>query len=144
LQKNIKDKVNHLLFGLEKREPISEETFNNIVERFDFKLPETYVEVMKEFNGGEGEVGQDSWLLLFSIGELNQVNEDYSLLMSDIPEYFLFGKDAADTGYAFHKTYGTFHSFGLMSNFDTDPIELLGHDFIEFLEYLYNYKFDSR
>jgi hypothetical protein len=96
---------------------------------------------MKDFNGGEGEVGENSWLLLFPINELREVNKDYNFLMDDIPDYFLIGKDAADTGYAFHKTNGTFHSFGLMSNFDTDPIEFLGDDFTAFLEYLYNYRY---
>ncbi len=63
--------------------------------------------------------------------------------MEDIPDYFLIGKDAADTGYAFHKVQGTFHSFGLMSNFETDFIYFMGHDFYEFLETLYNYRFKT-
>lgn len=114
--------------------------FEAILKAFDFKIPQTYRDVMKEVNGYEGEVGDDSWLLLFPINELHEVNDNYSLLMRDIPDYFLIGKDAADTGYAFYKTYGTFHSFGLMSNFETDPIEFLGDDFVEFLKYLHNYR----
>jgi hypothetical protein len=141
MQKEIKDKVNYLLSDLEKSEPLPQNEFDTIIERFDFYLPDTYKEIMRGFNGGEGEVGTDSWLCLFAINELEQINENYKLLMEDIPDYVLFGKDAADTGYAFHKANGTFHSFGLMSNFETDPIEFMGNDFIEFVEWLDNYRY---
>ncbi len=92
---------------------------------------------MKVSNGVEGEVGTNSWLCLFPIEDLILTNKDYGLLMAEIPYYFLIGKDAADTGYAFHKVNHTFHSFGLLSNFKTDPIELLGNTFAEFIKYLY-------
>jgi len=92
---------------------------------------------MQEFNGGEGEIGENSWLCLFPIEELASINENYKILMLQIPDYFLFGKDAADTGYAFHKNKKSIHAFGLMSNFETDPIEFCGNNFVEFLEYLY-------
>ncbi|ANE49958.1 SMI1/KNR4 family protein [Flavisolibacter tropicus] len=143
MQKDLKERVDHLLSGLEKDEPMQELEFEGIIKSFEFRFPDSYIEVMKGFNGGEGEVGEDSWLCFFPITELRQVNIDYELLMSDIPDYFLFGKDAADTGYAFHKINSTFHSFGLMSNFDTDPIAFLGNDFVAFLESLYNYRYEE-
>ncbi len=109
----------------------------------DFLLPPDYVEVMKSFNGWEGEVGDSSWLQLFPIEELLEVNKDYSYLMSEIPNYFLIGKDAADTGFAFHKYDHTFHAFGLMSDFERDHIDLYGSSFLEFVRYLYLYKFNA-
>jgi hypothetical protein len=101
-------------------------------------LPQGYKDFMKKSNGAEGEIGENAWLCLFPVEELIKTNEDYSLLMQQIPDYFLVGKDAADTGYAFHKQNGTFHSFGLMSNFKTDPVQFCGNDFVGFIEYLYN------
>lgn len=98
---------------------------------------------MKEFNGSEREIGDNSWLELFPLEELQEINESYSLLilMEQIPAYFLFGKDATDTGYAFHKVKMTFHSFGLMSNFKTDHIDFCGHSFFDFLKiYIINRK----
>ena len=140
MQIEIKDKVYYLLSDIEKSEPLPQMVLDNIISHFNFSLPETYTQVMGYFNGGEGGVGTDSWLCLFPIDELREINEDYKILMKDIPDYFLFGKDAADTGYAFHKANGTFHSFGLMSNFSTDSIEFSGSGFIEFLEGLANYR----
>jgi hypothetical protein len=116
----------------------SQSSLDNLREKAGFELPQDYLEFMKEFNGGEGEVGNNSWLCLFPIEDLIQTNEDYILLMQEIPDYFLFGKDAADTGFAFHKSNQTIHSFGLMSNFKTDKIESCGAKFKNFLEYLYN------
>lgn len=60
--------------------------------------------------------------------------------MGQILDYFLFGMNATDTSYAFHKVKMTFHSFGLMSNFKTDYIDFCGNSFSEFLENLYNFR----
>lgn len=118
----------------------SEKAIENLLKQIDFQLPKEYIDLMREHNGGEGEMGEYGWLCLFPIEDLPDVNNSYGGLMTYIPDYYLIGKDAADTGFAFHKIYGTFHEFGLMSNFETDPIIYCGKDFSEFLEYLYNQK----
>ena len=115
----------------------SKENIQDLQSKLDFRLPEDYIELMEEFNGGEGEVGESSWLCLFPTEDLLTVNKDYELLLKQIPDFFMFGKDAADTGFAFHKEKGTVHSFGLMSDFETDPIDFCGNSFTEFIEYLY-------
>lgn len=133
------EKLKYLLSGvLLNSEGATENSITNLQELAGFKLPEDYIDVMKECNGGEGEIGENSWLCLFPIEELLTVNDNYKLLMKQIPDYFLFGKDAADTGYAFHKNAQTLHSFGLMSNFSTDTIDFCGRNFSEFVEFLYN------
>lgn len=122
-----------------KNEPgASDELIKNVQDQLDFVLPNDYTDLMKAFNGGEGEIGENSWLCLFPIEELIEINDDYELLMEQIPDYFLFGKDSADTGFAFHKQKLTVHSFGLMSNFKTDPIEFCGNNMMEFVQYLDN------
>jgi hypothetical protein len=131
-------KLNYYLHDLEKNEIGAPEALvQNLLRQLDFELPKDYIGIMLEFDGGEGEVGENSWLCLFPIEDLIPTNKAYKLLMEQIPDYFLFGKDAADTGYAFHKFNKTIHSFGLMSNFKTDYIKFCGNSFIEFVEYLY-------
>lgn len=128
-----------MLRDIKKNEEGASETLiQNLRKQIDFDLPEEYIAIMKKFNGGEGEIGENSWLCLFCLEELPKTNHNYKYLMSEIPAYYLFGKDAADTGYAFHKRNQTFHSFGLMSNFKTDPIEFCGNNFSEFIECLFN------
>lgn len=116
----------------------SDASINKLQQEADFELPKDYINVMKKYNGGEGEVGENCWLCLFPIEDLITTNKDYNLLMEQIPDYFLFGKDASDSGFAFHKINKTIHSFGLMSNFKTDHIEFCGNSFTEFVKYLYN------
>jgi len=48
--------------------------FNNVI--YGVELPEEYVAFMKAHNGGEGDTGE-SWLVLFPIEELQEVNDDY-------------------------------------------------------------------
>ena len=136
--------VKHIIRSLlNNAETLTQVEIGAIVSNFPFEFPKSYLEIIEFINGQEGEIGTDSWLCLFPLEELNEVNCDYQLLMNQIPEYFLIGKDAADTGYAFHKFLGTFHSFGLMSDFETDSIDFMGHDFYDFLEALHNYRFKS-
>ena len=116
---------------------MTKEEVDAITSAFPFKFPASYTRLAELINGYEGEIGDHSWLCLFPVAELAEVNDNYRLLMDQIPDHFLIGKDAADTGYAFHKYLGTFHSFGLMSDFRTDPIDFMGNDFYEFLEKLY-------
>jgi hypothetical protein len=119
---------------------VSTELIEQIHEQLDFILPQDYLNLMREFNGGEGPIGENSWLTLYRFEELVEVNKDYSLLMEQIPDYFLFGKDAADTGYAFHKQYHTYHGFGLMSSFETDPMDFCLDSLELFIEFLFHYE----
>jgi hypothetical protein len=130
----MKNKLNYLLQNVQKNlDNLSEKNVSLLEDAIGIKLPEDYVNIIKEYNGCEGEIGENGWLLLFPIQELLEINKSYEL-MREIPDYLLFGKDAADTGYAIHKLNKTYHSFGLMSNFKTDPIVFCGNSFVEFLE----------
>lgn len=136
------DRVKHIVQPLLLNAGIlTKEEIAKVTCHFSFQFPDSYLDVIRYIDGQEGEIGLNSWLCLFPLQELREVNHDYKLLMDEIPDYFLIGKDAADTGYAFHKTQGTFHSFGLMSDFKTDFIEFMGYDFYGFLETLFNYRY---
>ncbi|MBV4360598.1 SMI1/KNR4 family protein [Pinibacter aurantiacus] len=130
--------LKYYLNDLEKNYPgATEEMLKNLNNVVDFDFPNDYLDVLREFDGGEGEIGENSWLDLFSVNQIQTAIVDYKLLMEQIPDYLLFGKDSADTGYAFNKVTQTIHSFGLMSNFKTDPIKYRGSSFLEFVKRLY-------
>ena len=115
-------------------EKLSDIQIRELQQLFQFSFPQDYLEVLEEYNGGEGGVGEEGWLCLFPAKDLYDANNTwYKLLMQDIPEYFLFGKDSADTGYAFHKHNHSYHAFGLMSNFETDGITFCGSNFLAFI-----------
>ncbi len=63
----------------EFNEPYSGE-FETVI--YGVELPKEYVEFMKEHNGGEGDTGE-SWLVLFTIEELKEINDDYHDFLPD-------------------------------------------------------------
>lgn len=113
---------------------VSDVEIDELQRQLECSFPTDYIEVLKEYNGGEGEVGSEGYVVFFSAKDLYEANKSwFSILLQDIPEYLLFGKDAADTGFAFHKRFHTYHAFGLMSNFDKDGVTFCGNNFIEFI-----------
>jgi len=137
----MKPRLTFLLADFYKNTPgVTDAEIAAVQKDIGFELPADYLEVMREFDGGEGKPGGvGRRLFLYSLYETIEVNERMHDLMHQIPEYYLFGKDSADGGFAFHKQNKTVHEFGLMSNFKTDPIDLVGNSFEEFLEFLLNY-----
>lgn len=131
------DNLNRFLEKFQINNDGTKESIDKLQREIDFELPLDYLQFMNHTNGGEGEIGENSWLLLYRANELVEVNKDYKVLMDQIPDYFLIGKDAADTGYAVHKKNSKFHAFGLMSDFDKDSIENCGNSFLDFLKYLF-------
>ncbi len=141
---NMNNKIKHIVATLlADAKILTQGEVAEFISQFPFNFPKSYIDLIRFINGGEGEIGKDSWVCLFPLAELAERNNNYKFLMEEIPNYFLIGKDAADTGYAFHKIDWTFHSFGLMSNFKTDSIDFVGHDFYDFFETLYNYRFKN-
>ncbi|MET3876413.1 SMI1/KNR4 family protein [Chitinophaga sp. OAE865] len=112
----------------------------NEIEAFEKKqgliFPNDLKNALVEIHAGKGEVGKNGYLDLFPINELEEMNEAYEFVMEQIPDYYLFAKDAADTGYAFHKQKHSYHAFGLMSNFEFDTLDNYGSTFDEFISSL--------
>jgi hypothetical protein len=132
------DRINTYTNDLIKdTEEINTILIDKLILSWGFTPPDDYLKFMPGFVCGEGPVGENSWLTLWSMEKLASINSEY-VIMREIPEYFIFGKDAADTGYVFNKRNSCIYEFGLMSNFNTDTIDFCGKNFSDFLEYLYN------
>ena len=55
-------------------------------------LPDDYLRFMHEHDGGEGDVGENAYIQIFRLEELESVNEEYEI--SDyMEEYFIWGTD---------------------------------------------------
>jgi len=103
----------------------------------DFSFPQDYVDFLSEFNGGEGPIGENSYLILWSANDLLPNNTGYDF-ESFAPGYFVIGQDAADTAYAIKKSDGMIYEFGFLANLETDPVKFCGSTFAEFIKYLYD------
>ena len=130
------NKIESYLSQLAKIPALNNEEFYDYINKLDVSLPNDYIEFMRECNGGEGPIGENGYLILWLINELLENNLDYNI-ESFASGFFVFGKDAANTAFAFEKKTGKIYEFGFMADLSTDPAKYCGDNFKDFLEYLY-------
>ncbi|MNT72535.1 hypothetical protein D3C72_2111440 [compost metagenome] len=104
--------------------------------QIDFSLPQEFLLFLNEFNGGEGFVGENSYVILWKTSDLIEFNHGY-MVNEFAPELFLIGSDGGGTAYAIRKIDGTFVQVPFIG-MSIEESEKCGDDFKEFLEYLSN------
>src|SRR5262249_55673802 len=67
-----------------------------------FQLPDDYVQLLHQMNGGEGFIGSKEYLILWPIEELLKLNKEYEVA-EYAPDLFLFGSNGGGEAYAFDK-----------------------------------------
>ena len=87
-------------------EMFSEFNFNEIpseviTEVNGLKLPEDYIEFMKKHNGGEGNIGNNSYGCFFKLEELEELNNEYGA-QEEWPGYIIIGSDMGDNLWAYN------------------------------------------
>jgi len=92
--------VRRLVPDLELNAAGSRDALDRVASQLEVRLPADYVEFMVSANGGEGPVGEASYLVLWPAEELASANEGYGVA-EFAPGLVLFGSDGGDTAYAF-------------------------------------------
>ena len=67
------------------------------------KLPIDYLEFMHKHNGGEGDVGKNSYIQLIKLEELVDYNNDYEI-SKHFPNCFAFGGDLGGNHFCYNFT----------------------------------------
>lgn len=70
----------------------NEKTDFHINEVNSLKLPNDYLEFMSLHDGGEGPVGEYGYARIFSLEELEEMNDEYDV-KNNWPGYIVFGSD---------------------------------------------------
>lgn len=74
------------------------------VEQFEsiagITLPRDYVEFLCRFNGGEGFIGPNAYVMLWPLTELEELNKAYQA-EERIPGLLIFGSDGGGEAFAF-------------------------------------------
>ena len=70
----------------------NEGTDQEIYEVNGVALPGEYLQFMHEHDGGEGDVGENSYMQLFRLGELQQINDEYQV-REYMDDYYIWGTD---------------------------------------------------
>ena len=91
--------LNYLIASkFERRPGASSTAVEALLETFP-NLPQDYINLLREMNGGEGQVGEQP-VELFSSEELTVQNE--GMRVSEFaPGFLIFGTDCANEGFAF-------------------------------------------
>ena len=109
----------------------------NVECKFGISFPEDYKEFMEETDGGEGNIGELSYISIWKIEDIVELNISYEV-KKYTPNLVYFGSDGGDMAYAFEFSRGecTYIEFPFMSIKEDDK-QILGYSFEEFLKVLY-------
>ncbi len=88
------------------------------------KLPKNYLAFMKQHNGGEGETAGGSWLVLFPLEELQQMNDDYEI-PEYLPDHIIIGDNGGGEFFGINKK-GEY--FIVPEIIDEENLSVLGKD----------------
>lgn len=86
-------------------------------------LPQNYMDFMTEHNGGEGDIGE-SWLVLFPIEELMEINDGYHI-PECLPDHIIIGSNGGGEFFGINPD-GQY--FIVPSTFEMDEITILCGD----------------
>jgi hypothetical protein len=108
-----------------------------IESKLGLSFPDDYKNFMMEFNGAEGPIGSQSYLMLWRIEELEDLNK-VAAVDEFAPGLLLFGSDGGGMSYAFDtRKTNTLIVEVPTEILSIDKVKQCGQTFQEFLEYLY-------
>ena len=70
----------------------NDKTEYEISELNGVQFPRDYLDFMHRHNGGEGDVGENTYVSLFMLEELEEINSGYGIA-EYLPDYFIVGTD---------------------------------------------------
>jgi hypothetical protein len=103
-------------------------------------LPDDYIEFLAYCNGGEGFIGENSYVIFWTVEELPEMNEAYEV-SKYAKELFLFGSDGGGEAYGFdtRSSPATIVQVPFVG-MDTSLAQYIADDFSSFLQYLHDDK----
>ena len=106
----------------------------SVTEMNGVKLPDDYLGFVSENGGGEGAIGEEGYLQLWSLGELAEQNEFYEV-RETLPNCVLIGTDLSGSMFGVTE-HGEFFTVPDDMGLDAEEIEVLCSSFEEFMEKL--------
>lgn len=98
------------------------------------KLPDDYIQFVSENGGGEGSVGEEGYLQLWSLGELAEQNAFYEVREA-LPNCALIGTDLSGSKFGVND-HGEFFAVPDDMGLNAEEIVVLCSSFKEFMEKL--------
>lgn len=89
-----------MLSNFQGNSPISALEIEKFEATSGLSLPLDYLEFLKRSNGGEGFIGPNSYVILWKLNDLIDLNRSYQVA-EYAPGLFVFGSDGGGEAYAF-------------------------------------------
>ena len=90
---------------LNKNEAPDSIVYSALLQKINFNIDKGFIEFIKNHNGAEGNISENSYLILWNIEQLISLNPYYED-NKECEELFFFGTDGSNLGYAFDKKSG--------------------------------------
>ena len=134
----MEDSYLNLMENVEFGDAVSVERILEVENEMGIKFPMFYKSFMQNHNGAEGEVGKNSYLAIWTIDEIAELNRDYGV--NDFtPGLVYFGSDGGRMAFAFDMRNEKIN----IVEFPTDSIHIedaiyISDSFEGFIKALYN------
>jgi hypothetical protein len=119
------------------RHPATEEAIAAIEKTLDKQLPSDYRKFLMLTNGGEGLVGKNAYVILWSVEELASMNKAYEV-EDYVPGLLLFGSDGGGEAYGFDTRNARWATVQVpFVGMEWSLARSIAMSFMGFLKYLY-------
>lgn len=82
-------------------------------------LPEDYLAFMHSCNGGEGDMGKNAYIQIFTMEELAEANQEYEI-QKYMPDYFIWGTDLGGMLFGYSRKTGRYSAVDCVSLSEND------------------------
>lgn len=129
--------MNRYLDNLSRRPAATGVLIERTGEQLGARLPGEYIDFLKLTNGAEGFVGPNSYVMLWCVEELAELNQSYEV-QNYVPGLLLFGSDGGGEAYGFDMRNPGWPIVQVpFIGMAWDVAQPIGSSFVEFLERLY-------
>lgn len=130
--------IKEMLKEFDFQTPASNDVIDSFEKTSNMILPAEYKIFLKLTNGGEGFIGANSYLILWPVEELIELNKSYKI-DDYAPGLFIFGSNGGGEAYAFDTRMGIMDVVQVpFVGMDMALTQKIATSFDKFIEKLYN------
>jgi hypothetical protein len=128
--------IKEIIADLTLYPPATEESLKDVERKVGFRFPVEYREFMLMTDGAEGVLGTNSYLVIWHIGEVIELNEGYAV-EEFTPGIFYFGSDGGGMAFAFDTREEQIPIVEFpVESINIEDVRLCGKTFNDFLQEL--------
>ena len=94
------NRIKNIMKNMEFTTPATTEEINAAEKELGLEFPKSYVDFLLITNGAEGSIGEENYLVLWSVNEIVELNNEYAVLLYYIKNKKKLGfSDGSDKNY---------------------------------------------